>query len=512
MSKFANEQGLKVAVDNLENKVAMLNSTYQKEKKKLQNEVVRLKEEKSAAESATKELTAKNRALQDRNDELGKNIEDTFFSHSALSAEYEKLLNSSKRFEAKMLEAAQNERDNIAAVVEKQKKMFEAAMEEQQLLIEEASRKGSEITELIKLERNKQEESVGKIKDNYQKMRTNMSTQEVCMMQQNNSTSRRFNPSSGSLQRRTEIGHNCNGVQTGNKENQFSASNSRSHIDSSEFKNYCTIHDIEINESTMKATSKEPRESQPPGFLQFLEQKSHQQQKPIHSSPATSSSSQSRRTMPRPTMPQPVIPQTSIPQPTIPKPSSTKNNDNLQYSSTTNNFSQDSSVNNNDSQYSSANNSNSHYSGEIRHRPIPPSLSSNKKDLNSAVHSSQNNIISQTSFSLDEFSDYGSKHSSCNDSIGNDYAGMTSAIKKGMIRVNPRRPNEMGRGNNWKPSEYSDQNMTEGMSRRSSTKNSESHSMEAFRNRHLKQRNKYSVDEYGDDLFSMGSSNGSDDH
>ena len=103
--------------------------------------------------------------LQDRNNDLNKNIEDVLFSHSALAAEYDKLFDSSKRHESRVLESVQFERESLLASMEKQKKILESAIEEQKEMVNEAHQKESNISELLGKERKKQQESIMKIKD-----------------------------------------------------------------------------------------------------------------------------------------------------------------------------------------------------------------------------------------------------------------------------------------------------------------------------------------------------------
>ena len=473
-SKFSNEQDLNNAVNNLENKVSELNSNYQKEKKNLLSEVERLKEEKTLAHTMVEDLTKKNNSLQVQKNDLNKNVEDALFSHSALSAEYDKLLDSSKRYETRVLETSQLERDGIMSSVDKQTKMFEAVMKEQKKLIEEANKKETELAGLINEERKRQHTSVNKIKDDYQVIRTHVSSQHMSVPKQESSTSHQRNAPSPRLSR---INEKCSdksihpeakgqqsGREPGNKENQPRFAKPREQVDTSNYKNYCAAHEIDhISSSPPHPTIQVPRESQPPNLLQFLEHKSTQQRNQMNISPASSASS----------------PMFDIKK-SVPKPQSTPYN--------------------------------SQFSSEMRHTG---EYSSTNKEESPMVPISEKDDMSQRSYSLDDFSDLDSKISSCTDSIQNDYVGMTSAIKKGMIRVNTSfKPNEMGRANH----NSLNRPVNDRANRRTPMHNSENdvdpNSIKSIRNRYSKQRNKYAMTDDSsvdteDYVFSM-TSNGSD--
>jgi hypothetical protein len=470
-SKFTNEQDLHNAVDKLEKKFATLNTNYQKEKKNLLSEIERLKEEKEQAKRGFDDLTIKNKNLQTRNNDLNKNIEDVLFSQSALVAEYDKLLDSSKRYEVRLLESVQIEREGILSSIAKQKKLFEASMEEQKQMIEEAGKKESELAELIAQERKRQHDSVGNIKDEHQQIRSRISGQHVGASRtskKDHVPSQRRAPSPG-LSRQVEKSTNnvrnlegkerTSGSEMGSKGHSMRFSNTHDHTDSSKFKSYCSVHEIEENESRSQPVKKGLHESQPPqppSLLGFLEQKSNQ-----HRSPPPPSSS------------------TSFEVTSIPK--------------------------------TQSGSFNSQFSSDMRNRSLGPSFSSSTKEPTSqTTPRKQSDAMSQnTSFSLDDFSDLDSKQSVCADSIGNDYAGMSSAIKKGTIRVNTRsRPHEMGRGNRTK-----NQNSKMETMQQDSDLSFDPSSMEAIRQRYSKQRNKYAVTDedsvnsetYGYSMTSNGS-------
>lgn len=404
-TKFTNEQDLKGAVDRLENKVAVLTSEYHKEKKILQNEVERLKLEHSQAEKSVQELTTKSKDLQLRNNELTKNMENILFSHSALAGEYDKLLDSSKRYETRVLENIQMERDGLFSAIEKQRKMFEAAIEEQRVMMDEAKKKETEITDVIAQERRGQLQSVMKIKDDYQTIRCYVSSQPV----------QRTAPTPGlrnDLNKETKF---TKPVLSLNKENH---QNGRQQVDTSAVKNFSEVNDNDCifptREEPMR--SMDHHVSQIPGYLQMLEKRSQNQ----HNNPASSPSSSSFA--------------------------------NLSIRSSS-------------------------------------SMSSTNK---------QKDMMAPKSFSLDEFSDFESRPSSSN----NDYGGMTSAIKRGMIRINSsripdevRRPKRLDQNNNVRDRNYFNDGMPQdGISQ-------EPISMEAIRHRYSRPRSNY----HGDN-FSLASS------
>ncbi len=400
-TKFTNEQDLKGAVDKLENKVALLTSEYHKEKKILQNEVERLKVEHSQAEKTVRELTTKSKDLQLRNNELTKNMENVLFSHSSLAGEYDKLLDSSKRYETRVLENIQMERDGLFSAIEKQRKMFEAAIEEQRVMMDDAKKKETEITDVIAQERRGQLQSVMKIKDDYQAIRCYVSSQPV----------QRTAPTPGL---RNGLNKEINFTKQGlslNKENQ---QNDRQQVDTSAVKNFSEAH----NNDRIFASREEVMDhhvSQIPGYLQMLEKRSQNQ----HNNPASSPSSSSFA--------------------------------NLSIRSSS-------------------------------------SMSSTNK---------QKDMMAPKSFSLDEFSDFESRPSSSNHSIINDYGGMTSAIKRGMIRVNSSRIPEKKLDNN---SNVRDRNyFNDGIPHGDLSQ--EPISMEAIRQRYSRPRNNY----HGDN-FSVASS------
>lgn len=438
-TKFSNELDLKNTVDNLECKVAVLNSTYQKEKKNLQIEVDRLKEENTSTESAKKDLTTKNKSLLRRNNELSKNLEEILFIYSAMASEYDKLLDSSKRYELRTKETTQTERTYLLSTVIKQQKIFQAALDEQKEMMEDSTKKELELEELIDQERKKQQKSVEKIKSDYQSIRTHVSSQELKTMKQDNSVSHRLAPSPGMLhggykQIRDEVK-----MSTIPKNN--------SHVgNTSSFRKESGIMDEELTTDS---------DSDASSFFKFLDQKSKQQQSRLSSAPIKSSYQYT---------------QTSKP---------TNEFEKLQYV------------------------------GEVQDR-IRSSLLDSKENtnfFNLKAKESTSDVTPQKSFSLDKFSDYGSKHTSCTDSVNNDYAGMSSAIKKGMIRVNPTRNDDLIGGRRQYRSELdSNQQVKAGSHRFTRNSNSEPSSMEAIRKRYFQQKNKYSVtDEYGEDLISMTS-------
>jgi hypothetical protein len=391
-TKFTNEQDLKGAVDKLENKVAVLTSEYQKEKKILQNEVERLKVEHSLAEKTVQELTTKSKEQQVRNNELTKHMENILFSHSALAGEYDKLLDSSKRYESRVLENIQMERDGLFSAIEKQRKMYEAAIEEQRVMMDEAKKKETEFTDLIAQERRGQLQSVMKIKDDYQTIRCYVSSQPV----------QRTAPTPGLLNGpNKEMNFTKQGPSL-NKENQ---QNDRQQLDTSAVRNFSEVKD---NDHMLR--SRDYHVSQIPGYLQMLEKRSQNQ----HNNPALSPSSSSFA--------------------------------NLSIRSSS-------------------------------------SMSSTIK---------QKDMMAPKSFSLDEFSDFESRPSSSNHSIINDYGGMTSAIKRGMIRVNSSRiPDEVGRKKKLNQNNVTiDRNyFDDGISQ-------EPISMEAIRQRYSRSRNNYQGDNF----------------
>lgn len=467
-NKFNNEQDLNTSVDVLEKKVAILTTTYQKEKKNLHNEIERLKEEKKMKETSIAEFMKKNEVLQVRNNDLNKNIEDVLFSHSALAAEYDKLLDSSKRYESRVLESFQLEQENLLCSIDKQKKVFESVMEEQKQIIKDSHEKEIQLTNLINNERKKQYESFDKIKVDYQKIRAHITSHHINVPKRDVTMSRSRAPSTAQSSNDTS---NNNSVfidksNTFNSKQQLNAPsqalNSRpqkSDHDIQPQNNHRPAHlqDDRTQSSTQKSTNPSTQRSmQQPmnhvseeissskGLIEYLEEKSRQRSN-VRNSPASSSS-----------------------------------------------YSSNHSFNNHSSMKTPNISINTNRSTEF-YTPTRP------REINQSMEVNHNELTPQKSFSLDEFSDMDSRQSTCTDSMSNDYAGMTSAIKKGVIRVNPKPSVPPGRGAGINI--YSSRNKPPDHKPKSSVgsvhQSFEPNSMESIREKYSKRRNKYAVKEEG---------------
>ena len=467
-TKFNNDQDLNAAVDALEKKVATLTTTYQKEKKNLHNEIERLKEEKTMKATSIGELTKKIEVLQVRNNDLNKSIEDVLFSHSALSAEYDKLLDSSKRYEIRVLESFQLERENLLSLIDKQKKMFETVTEEQKQIIKETHEKEIQLSDLINNERKKQYESFDKIKVDYQKIRTHISGHHITIPKRDVTMSRSHSPSTAQSRKDTtdnssifsDKSNTFNSKQQSSAPNQTLNSRSqKSDHDIQPEKNHRRTHlqDDGTRQSTQKSTNPSTQCSlQQPinhvsedissskGLIEYLEEKSRRRNN-IRNSPASSSS-----------------------------------------------YSSNHSINHNSSMKPTNVSITPNRSTEF-YTPVRP------RGINQSIEVNHSEFTPQKSFSLDEFSDMDSRQSTCTDSTSNDYAGMTSAIKKGVIRLNPKPnvPAVRGAGINGylshnKPPDHKPKGGLGNVHQ-----SFEPNSMETIREKYSKQRNKYSVKEEG---------------
>ena len=180
-SKFSNEEELRSSVTQVRKEMSTLASQSKREKKKFLEDIDRLEDELKHAKTFAEEMEKKNETLDQRNADLDKHLGQVLVAYNSLSSEYDQLFDSTNRHETSMMESIRVERNNIAAALEKQKKMFEASIAEQEQLMTQASKKESVLRDMFAQAKKREIEAVGKIKEDFQAIRTRLSTKH-CMV------------------------------------------------------------------------------------------------------------------------------------------------------------------------------------------------------------------------------------------------------------------------------------------------------------------------------------------
>ena len=174
-SKFTNEEDLKSAIAQARKEMATMITKSKREKKKLEEDVERLEEELKHMQMFAEELEKKNETLEKRNGDLDKHLGQVLVAYNSLSSEYDQLFDSTNRHEYSLMESIRMERTNMTVTLQKQKKLLEASIAEQEQLMEHASKKEVVLSDMFAQAKKREIEAVGKIKEGFQQIRTQLS-------------------------------------------------------------------------------------------------------------------------------------------------------------------------------------------------------------------------------------------------------------------------------------------------------------------------------------------------
>lgn len=256
-SRFTNEQDLTNSVSRLEKKLKAETADHEKQIKKVTQEIDLLKEENVGLKSTIEDLTTKNTDLQTRNKELTKHIGKVLVSHSALSTEYDQLLDSNNRYQISMLESMQTERKSITSTLEKQKQAFEASMKQQERQMEESRREEVRLVEALTEERRREKEAMDKIRKDHQEMRAHLTKQNFLIAKQDTKpSSLYFSQNNSQIQETNKYQEESTSPEI-IKENQKSTDQPRE----------------PSRESSSNTRTKNGNNSQSPGLLGLLEER-----------------------------------------------------------------------------------------------------------------------------------------------------------------------------------------------------------------------------------------------
>ena len=254
-SRFTNEQDLTNSISRLEKKLKTENTNHEQKMKKSMQDIDRLTEENTGLQSTVEDLTTKNNDLQTRNKELTKHIGKVLASHSALSTEYDQLLDSNNRYQMSMLESMHMERKSIASSLEKQKQAFEAAMKQQERQMEESRREEVRLKEVLTDERKREKEAMDKIRKDHQEMRALLTRQNFLIAKQDIIPSSLY-----SSQRKSQI-KETNECQEGSQTPESNKENPKS------------IEHLASEPSSNTSRGKNKRNSQSPDLVGLLEER-----------------------------------------------------------------------------------------------------------------------------------------------------------------------------------------------------------------------------------------------
>jgi len=171
-SRFTNEEYLTNTVADLETKLADRQVEYERELKKLQNERDALEDENTTLGRNNEDLEKRITSLQNKLNEVNKQLSNILTSHGALNAEHDRMLDSSMRLEADMVERNRNERSMLMGLIKKQWDFLESTMKNQEQLMEEFQKKEMGILELSKEERDRSVEVITRIREEFRDTRS----------------------------------------------------------------------------------------------------------------------------------------------------------------------------------------------------------------------------------------------------------------------------------------------------------------------------------------------------
>lgn len=183
-TKFSNAEELRNTVTGLRKEISSINANSKREIKKLKEDIERLEDENKQSRNTVDEISAKNTNLEKRNEDLDKHLGYVLASFNSLSAEYDKLYDSSTRNESSMMKLFKNESSALSATLKRQKKLFEATIAEQESLLVESLTKQTNMSVMFGQSKKKERESIQKIKEDFQLVRAQLSAEHCIVTEQ----------------------------------------------------------------------------------------------------------------------------------------------------------------------------------------------------------------------------------------------------------------------------------------------------------------------------------------
>ncbi len=472
-SKFSNEEELKSLVSQVRKEMATQATQSKREKKQLMEDIERLEDELKHANTFAEDMKKKNETLEQRNADLDKHLGQVLVAYNSLSSEYDQLFDSTSRHETSMMESIRVERSNVLAALEKQKKMFETSIAEQEQLMAQASKKEGVLRDMFAQAKKREIEAVGKIKEDFQAIRTQLSTKHcivtepVSIFNEDNYMHRESTKANNQegiptpdnneldqnnmriLEPTKETSMDSNEIEFSSKSNV----NARDHVQGSQQQApvFPLYSNPEAPAVELKTPNAYPKSSKSPGLLSLLEERAQ------HSSRRSHTNSASRMDKDAEALPSVSVPfhSSSASKPEHRRPSPDLREDVRTRSSI-------SSLH----QLSSSSKRHHQSSGSKSILRSPPMTFMDEYKRTTTPNNTQEVMrqwpvsayaadgsdsttvggytASQNSFSLDEFSDVDSRISSGISSFGDQrnhqFKGMRNAMKNDLIRVNNARP------------------------------------------------------------------------
>mmetsp|Transcript_17154 Transcript_17154/g.35808 ORF Transcript_17154/g.35808 Transcript_17154/m.35808 type:complete len:754 (+) Transcript_17154:280-2541(+) len=198
-SRFTNEEYLSTSVNDLEEQLEELKVRHEHATKKAQHEVESLNADNKRLKWNNEELSKKNSALQTKLNDLSKQMASIISSHSALSAEHDRLIELSERHESDLLEAIRTERSQLVDSFEKKRQAMEKALAEQEQIIQESLKAEEKIVQAAKQDRARGKSTVEKLRKEFQDIRTAAADRERQMHAEALASSRKMKGQAGTM-------------------------------------------------------------------------------------------------------------------------------------------------------------------------------------------------------------------------------------------------------------------------------------------------------------------------
>jgi myosin heavy subunit len=170
-SRFTNEEYLTNTVSELETQIADLNSEFQQKKTKLMNERDAYENENTQLKRNVDDLSKKSASLQAKLTEVNRQMSAVLSSHGALNAEHDRIIDSTLRTEAELIEATRTERAEMLAMIRKQWEFFESSVKEQEQMLEDFQQKEINMLEMAKEERDRSFEMISNMRQDFRDAR-----------------------------------------------------------------------------------------------------------------------------------------------------------------------------------------------------------------------------------------------------------------------------------------------------------------------------------------------------